>query len=78
MIRPFLLLLLPLPLLAAAATPIQPGKWRTTVTVVDMTMPGMPPGVAAMMKRKPTVVTACVTPADAAAGPRRVIEKTNG
>ncbi|CAN5333839.1 hypothetical protein BH09PSE4_BH09PSE4_07540 [soil metagenome] len=71
-----LLFLLAAMLLVGATTPIQPGKWQTTVTIVDVQ--GGMPGMAAMMKGRPTVVSACVSPVDAARGPRAAIEKTNG
>lgn len=29
---------------------VNPGKWRSTVTIEEMTMPGMPPEMAAQMK----------------------------
>ena len=73
-----LILVLSAALTVAAATPIQPGKWVTTVTILDVAMPGTPPQVAAAIKGHPTTVSACVTPADAAKGPRAAIEKTNG
>ena len=70
-----LLLVLLLP--AAAATPIQPGRWETTVTIVDMKMPGAPPQVAAMLRGRPTKGSSCITPAQAAAGPRAAMERSN-
>ena len=69
------LIVLPIGLLAAAATPIQPGRWQTSVQITDVK--SSIPGMAAMMGR-PTTVSACVTPAQAAAGPRAAIENTNG
>jgi uncharacterized protein DUF3617 len=71
----------PLLLLTAASgsLPIQPGKWQTKITILDIQMPGGPPGVAAAMRGKPPqVVTACVTPQQAAAGPRSVVEASKG
>ncbi|WP_375392989.1 DUF3617 domain-containing protein [uncultured Sphingomonas sp.] len=76
MLRP--LPLLPVLLAAGAATPILPGRWVTTTTVLDASMPGAPPQVAAMMKGRPTTVTSCIAPADAANGPRALAEKSNG
>lgn len=77
--KPVLLLalLLPAPVLSGAATPIQPGRWQTTVTILDAKVPGAPPQVAAMLRGRPTVVTHCITPAQAAAGPRAAIERSN-
>ena len=69
----------PLLLLPAASTlPIQPGKWQTTVTIVDVQMPGAPPAIAAAMRGRPQVVTACVSPEQAAAGPRTVMQASKG
>ncbi|MES2059383.1 MAG: DUF3617 domain-containing protein [Pseudomonadota bacterium] len=67
-----LLVCLPFALLISAAPgpQIQPGKWETRIEILDVKMPGGPPGVAAAMKGKPRVVTACVTPEQAAQGPR--------
>lgn len=64
-------------LLAGAPTvaqTIQPGMWRTTVTVTSLSMPGMPAAQAKASVGKPTTVSACVTPADVAAGSRKVFE----
>lgn len=69
----------PLLLLPAASTlPIQPGKWQSTVTITDMQMPNAPAGMAAAMRGHPTTVTACVTPQQAADGPRAVLQASNG
>jgi len=48
------------------------------VTILDMQSPHMPPGVAAGMRTHPTTVTACVTAAQAADGPRAVLQGSNG
>ena len=56
---------------AGSSLPILPGKWQSTVTITDMQMPNMPPGMGAAMRAHPTVVTACLTPAQAADGPAR-------
>lgn len=37
---------------AKGATKIEPGKWRTTVSVEKMEMPGAPPQVAEMMRQQ--------------------------
>jgi hypothetical protein len=62
----------------AAESPVTPGKWQTTTTVESMTMPGVPPEMTRSMMGKPISVTVCISPEEAAAGPRDVIGKTNG
>lgn len=70
---------LTLPLAATAQDmAIQPGKWQTTVTIVDVQMPRAPPDIAAAMKERPTTVTACVTPEQAKAGPRAALKANAG
>lgn len=47
---------------------ISPGRWETTMTIHDMTIPGMPPEMAARMKTmtaKPRTFESCVTPEEA-------------
>ncbi len=47
---------------------VSPGRWESTMTMVDMSMPGMPPEAAAQMKGimgKPKTFTSCLTEADA-------------
>jgi len=47
---------------------VRPGKWRSSVTIQEMTIPGMPPEFAARMKQtmaKERVVESCLTPAEA-------------
>jgi len=70
-------LLLALPA-ATSSLPIQPGKWQSTVTILDMQSPHMPPGAGAAMRAHPTTVTACITAAQAADGPRAVLQGSNG
>lgn len=69
-----------LPLLVGAADPmlIQPGKWQTTVTVIDMKMPKAPPGMAAAMKGRPMTTSHCVTAEQARQGPRAVLKADSG
>ena len=43
---------------------IQPGQYRTTVTILSITMPGLPPGAAERMKAHPHVTEDCVTSND--------------
>jgi hypothetical protein len=46
---------------------IEPGEWRTTITIGEFNAPGLPPGMAKQMAAAgPTVVTDCVTSADVA------------
>jgi len=63
---------------SAADMPVTPGKWQITTTVESMSMPGLPPSVAASMLKKPIVVSSCVSADAAANGPRDLIAKTNG
>ena len=47
---------------------VRPGKWQSTVTIQEMTIPGMPPEFAAKMKEqtaKPRQFESCLTPAEA-------------
>ena len=69
-----LLLLLP----AAADLPIRPGKWQSIVTILDVQLPKARPGMAEAMRGKPQVFTNCVTPAQAANGPRTLLQATSG
>ncbi|WP_310474833.1 DUF3617 domain-containing protein [Sandarakinorhabdus sp.] len=72
------ILMLGLASAASAESPVTPGKWQTVTKVESMTMPGVPPDMAKRMAGKPMSATYCITPAQAAAGPRDVIGKTNG
>lgn len=56
---------------ASPATSLQPGQYRTTVTVVSMNVPGMPAGMAEKMRARPTVTEDCVTSEDVAEMTRR-------
>lgn len=76
--RATMLLMLGLASAASAESPVTPGKWQTTTKVESMTMPGMPPEMARRMMGKPMSATICITPKQAAAGPRDVIGKSNG
>ena len=47
---------------------VRPGKWLSTVTIEEMTIPGMPPELAARMKEtmaKQRQVESCLTPEEA-------------
>lgn len=53
---------------AGSAPSFQPGRWETTVTMVKMEMPGMPPQAQAMMShaQKSHTHSACITAEQAA------------
>src|SRR5436190_210016 len=63
---------------AGSSLPIQPGMWQSTVTITDMQGPHIPPASGAAMRAHPTTVTACVTAAQAADGPRAVLLNSHG
>lgn len=47
---------------------VRPGKWRSTVTIEEMAIPGMPPEMAATMKQRmgqARSVESCLTPEQA-------------
>ncbi|OYY75624.1 MAG: hypothetical protein B7Y43_18760 [Sphingomonas sp. 28-62-20] len=75
--RAMLILPIALPLATLAAAPpgplILPGKWENRVEIIDVKMPGGPPGVAAAMRGRPTTVTSCITPQQAAMGPQAAL-----
>jgi len=56
------------------ATEVKPGKWQATMTIESMSMPGMPPEALAMMKGRPTTTTYCMTPEEAAADPKKLMD----
>ncbi|MBX9813549.1 MAG: hypothetical protein A4S12_08805 [Proteobacteria bacterium SG_bin5] len=65
-----------LPLLGAGdAALIQPGKWENRAEILTVDMPGAPPRLLAAMKGRPQVITSCVTPAQAALGPRDLLNR---
>jgi hypothetical protein len=47
-----------------AAISLQPGEWEMTMEMLNVTAPGMPPAVAAQMKRRTTSRT-CMSPEEA-------------
>lgn len=49
---------------AAVAAKLQPGQWRTTTTIAEMAVPGMPKGA---LDLKPIVTEDCITSDDIAA-----------
>lgn len=56
---------------AHAASPIQPGLWDVTTKIDTLSMPGAPPAMAQAM-RQPRTVRTCITPEQAAQGPRSI------
>ena len=59
----------------ATRTMVRPGKWSSTVAILEMNSPGMPPEMQAMMKQRigqPGTVEACLT-ADQVDNPERMI-----
>lgn len=76
--RSLTIAVLPLTLAAAQDMAVQPGKWQNTVTIIDVRMANAPPGLAAAMKGKPTVIATCVTPEQAKAGPRAAMRPDSG
>lgn len=76
--RAIMLLVLGLASVASAESPVTPGKWQTTTMIESMSMPGMPPEMSKRMMGKPISATVCITPEQAAAGPRDMIGKSNG
>lgn len=59
----------------ATRSMVRPGKWSSTVTVLEMNSPNMPPEMQAMMKERigrPQTVEACLT-ADQVDNPERML-----
>ncbi len=56
---------------AQNAVKLQPGKWETSVTMLSMEGPGLPPAMAAQMKQQKQThkVETCLTPEQAAKPP---------
>jgi Protein of unknown function (DUF3617) len=54
------LLVMSAPATAADTAKIQPGQWRTSDTVIEMTNPALSPEMIAQRKAKPAVVEYCV------------------
>mgnify|MGYP001164584840 FL=1 len=51
---------------ASVGAALQPGQYRTTVTIVSMNMPGMPASAVQRMQARPTVTEDCMTTDDVA------------
>ena len=49
---------------AAPGDGVQAGKWKTTVTVSEAIIPGMPPAALARLQAKPMVDEDCITTED--------------
>lgn len=60
----------------ALAGPMQPGLWQITTRITDIKMAGAPPGMAAAMRGRPIAVSRCVTPAEAAQGPKEAMKSS--
>lgn len=58
---------------ASAAPQVTPGQWEATMTVIDASMPGMPPDAMAMLKGRPTTTRYCLTPQEAEARPEKLL-----
>ena len=71
--RPAFAALILCPTLAHAQMQMQPGQWEFHATVTSVDMPGAPPQVIEAI-RKPTTRRQCVTPADAARGPLKMMK----
>ena len=50
---------------SGGAVALQPGEWEMTMETLNVSAPGMPPDVAARMKREPTTTRTCMTPEEA-------------
>ncbi|MEG3086988.1 DUF3617 domain-containing protein [Sphingomonas sp. PB4P5] len=57
------------------AVKMEPGKWETTVAILSIEGPGLPPGMADAMKQqsKSTKVETCLTPEQAAKPPQDML-----
>lgn len=64
--------------MAGAATTLSPGQWQMVNRVVSVDIPGTPPGMAEMMRKRPMAVNMCLTPEQAARDPRSLFESSNG
>lgn len=62
---------------AAGAQAVQPGRWESSVRTDTVDMPGQPE-VAAMMRGRTTKVSYCLTPEQAAQGPREMLKGAKG
>ena len=58
---------------AAPAQLMQPGQWEITSTITSI-KGNLPPSVMASMKGRPNVIRQCITPAQAAQGPRDIMK----
>jgi hypothetical protein len=67
--------------LSAAGSGMAPGKWRSSTTITDMTIPGLPPQVAQMVKGRmgqSYSVDSCITPEQASRPPSEALGARKG
>ncbi len=57
---------------AQAGTPIQPGLWEMVSKVETVSIPNAPPAVLQTMRGRPTTMRTCITPEQAAQGPKAI------
>jgi hypothetical protein len=62
----------------ANAATIMPGQWQYTGRVISASIPGAPPSIVDTMKKRPQVTSVCVTPEQAAKGPREMFQQSKG
>ena len=58
---------------AAVAQTVQPGMWETTSTTKSANMPDMPAFLAKRLQGHTVTVKHCITPEEAAQGPKQMI-----
>lgn len=61
-----------------AGLQLMPGQWQFVGRVTHAEIPGAPPAMLRMMMQKPTSLSMCITPEQAARDPRSVFAKTQG
>lgn len=59
---------------ALALAQMQPGKWEIQLAVTSADIPNAPPQVTESLK-KPRVLSRCITPAEASAGPLAMMKR---
>lgn len=67
--------------LSAAGSGMTPGKWRSSTKITDMSIPGLPPQVAQMMKGRmgqSYSVDTCITPEQASKPPSEALGARKG
>jgi hypothetical protein len=65
---------------AKGSVQLEPGKWATTVAVLSVDGPGLPPGVATAMKQQAQAHTSemCLSPEDATRPPQDMLGAAKG